>query len=91
MAEILLPPVCEQDEEKVIQMINSIGEYLNVKVECEKVVSIRVTFPENKPELASILQRLSGNKTGLRQAKNGRSSKKTKYGEPRFVPDPLGS
>jgi hypothetical protein len=94
MSEILLTAVKGGEEDNVISMCESIGSFMDAKIECEKVFSIRVKFPDNRPDILNIFKRLAGDKTGLNMSSfkvRGKAAKKLKYGEPGFVPDPLGS
>ena len=65
MSEILLPPMNAQQEAKTKRLMDLIGEYMGDEVKCESVISMRIVWPDDRPDMGMIFKKLAGNKKGL--------------------------
>lgn len=98
MKEVVIdfPAQDEAQNQKLIKLLDDLQDVMNTEIVIETMTIIRVKYDGMKVELGSILQRLAGNKTGLRPATPKKYSSKIKPLRISDEPlekgiDPLGS
>jgi len=69
MKSVLFPPMNPAQEAKVKRLLDSISEYMGSPITVESVISMKASYPDDRPDIEAILKRLIGNKTGLTQKK----------------------
>lgn len=78
MSEIVLPPMNAQQEAKTKRLCEMIAEYMGDSVQCDSVISMRVTWPDERVDMGAIFKRLAGSKTGLVRGDQTKSPKEIK-------------
>lgn len=97
MKEMMIdfPAQDEIQNAKLEKLLKDMEDFMDTSIGIEKLTILRVKYDASRVELGSILQRLAGNKTGLRQNKAPRkiSTKPLQLSEMQMEKniDPLGS
>jgi hypothetical protein len=78
---IVFPAVNVAGEAKLKRLVETIADYMGVRVTIETVMVLQAKYPSDRPDIESIFKRLAGSKTGLTNY-NLNQSKKSSPEEP---------
>jgi hypothetical protein len=62
---IVFPATNVAGEAKLKRLVETIADYMGVKVTIETVMVMQANFPNDRPDIEAIYKRLAGSKTGL--------------------------
>lgn len=85
---ITFPATNVAGEAKLKRLVETIADYMGVKVTIETVIVLQANFPNDRPDIEAILKRLAGSKTGLNQVGRTKGTIETKK-EEEIIPESL--
>jgi hypothetical protein len=74
MAEIILPAMTDEENQKIIDAVEAIGNLLDTNITIEKIFTLKITFSSMRGDVRSILTELVELKT-KRKAGKGKDIK----------------
>ena len=67
MKSTVFPSMNTAAEAKLKRLVETIADYMVAEVSIETVIVMKVNYPDDRPDIAVIMKRLAGDKTGLGQ------------------------